>query len=564
MTVTAIAHAEDFASLLDTYMGEHDRFEGTLVKARVVGISGDSAVVDVGLKSEGRVLLREFPGGRDSVKVGDIIDLFVERYEDRDGGIVLSRERARREETWLRLARASSAKERVQGRLSGRVKGGFTVDIGGVPAFLPGSQVDIRPSREMGPLEGKDLDFYIIKLDRPRGNVVVSRRLVMEEERAGQRDDLLQGLQEGAVFDGMVKNLTEYGAFVDIGGIDGLLHVGDMAWRRVAQPSEVVSIGQQIKVKVIKFDRERSRISLGLKQMTADPWETVSADYPVGARVRARITNVAEYGAFAELGEGIEGLIHVSEMSWIPNGLSPAQIVATTQEVDVVVLDVDTTKRRVSLGLKQASENPFESFSVSHPAGTVVEGEVLAVAEIGLNILLPGGVHGFVASTDLSWDKSAADALALFSPRQVISARVLSVDLAACSIALGIKQTAADPVGDALASVRRDTVVTCVVTEVQTNGVVVKVGEHLTGFIRRAELGRDRADQRPDRFAVGDAIDAKVLAVDAAARRVSLSVRSRERADDDRAVEEYGSATAGASLGDILGAAIRKRSGADA
>jgi small subunit ribosomal protein S1 len=547
----------DFASLLEEYMDPHPRFEGTLVTARVIRISGDSAIVDVGLKSEGRIPLREISDGKNSVSPGDKIDLFVERYEDRDGLIVLSRERARREETWGRLIVAHDAKERVQGYISGKVKGGFTVDLSGVSAFLPGSQVDIRPARDVGHLMGQVLQFMIIKIDRPRGNVVISRRAVMESDREGQRAELMLGLKEGSIFTGMVKNMTEYGAFVDIGGVDGLLHVTDMSWKRVNSPADVVSIGQQIRVVVIRYNAETQRISLGLKQLESDPWESVGDRFPRNQRVKGRITNVADYGAFVELDAGIEGLIHVSEMSWLPNGIHPGRIVSVSEEVEVIVLDVDPTKRRISLGLKQARENPWEIFINANPLGSVVEGQVLSVSEDGIKISLAGGIEGLVAPGEISWEEAPApDA---YSVGQTISLKILSADTSVPRIDLGIRQLLPDAVGDALKSVRRDSVVTCTVTAIQTNGIAVKIGDVLTGFIRRAELGRDRADQRPDRFAVGEKVDALVLAVDPAERKLSLSVKGRERDEGRKAIADFGSSNSGASLGDILSAAIMKR-----
>jgi small subunit ribosomal protein S1 len=554
-------NTEDFAALLDATLGADTGFAGSVVTGRVLRIDDDYAVVDVGLKSEGRVPLKEFApqGQKPEVKPGDLVELFVERYEDRDGSIVLSREKARREEAWTNLEKAFQANQRVNGVIFGRVKGGFTVDLGGAVAFLPGSQVDIRPVRDVGPLMGSPQPFQILKMDRARGNIVVSRRAVLEETRAEQRSELIQGLKEGMVLDGVVKNITDYGAFVDLGGVDGLLHVTDIAWRRINHPSEALTIGQQVKVQVIRFNPETQRISLGMKQLMSDPWDGVALKYPVGAKFSGRVTNITDYGAFVELEPGVEGLVHVSEMSWTKKNVHPGKIVATSQEVDVMILDVDEPKRRISLGLKQAQGNPWELFAEAHPPGSVVEGEIRNITEFGLFVGLGPDLDGMVHMSDLSWDEPGEAAMAKYEKGQVVKAKVLDVDAEKERISLGIKQLEADPAADVLDRVRKGDIVTCVVTQVQANGIEVKVEDVLTGFIRRAELARDRGDQRPDRFAVGEKVDAKVTAVDRAARRLALTIKGKEVDEEREAMKEYGSTDSGASLGDILGAAIRRR-----
>jgi small subunit ribosomal protein S1 len=539
---------EDFASLLDETLGRDTGFDGSVVSGRVLRVTDDAVIVDVGLKSEGRVPLKEFapPGQKPEVAIGDVVELYVERYEDRDGSIVLSREKARREESWTNLEKAHAANQRVNGTIYSRVKGGFTVDLGGAVAFLPGSQVDIRPVRDVGPLMGTPQPFQILKMDRARGNIVVSRRAVLEETRAEQRSELIQGLKEGMILDGVVKNITDYGAFVDLGGVDGLLHVTDIAWRRINHPSEALQIGQPVKVQVIRFNQETQRISLGMKQLEIDPWEGVAAKYPPGAKYSGRVTNITDYGAFVELEPGVEGLVHVSEMS-------------TSQEVDVLVLDVDAGKRRISLGLKQVQRNPWEQFVEEHPVGSEIEGEIRNITEFGLFIGITADIDGMAHMSDLSWDEAGEQAITKFNKGDIIKAKVLDVDVEKERISLGIKQLRDDPAAGVFDRVHKGDIVTCVVTAVQANGVEVSVDEVLTGFIRRAELARDKGDQRPDRFAVGEKVDAKILSVDRAARKLALTIRGKEMDEDKQAVQEYGSADSGASLGDILGAAIRRR-----
>ncbi|MFA7263845.1 MAG: 30S ribosomal protein S1 [Caulobacter sp.] len=559
---------DDFAALLDASMGGAGDFaEGTVINGKVVGIEKDFAIIDVGLKTEGRILIKEFgvdDDGKATLKIGDTVEVFLERLENALGEAVLSREKAKREEAWTRLEVVFAKQEPVMGSIVGRVKGGFTVDLGGASAFLPGSQVDIRPVRDVGPLMGKEQPFAILKMDRPRGNIVVSRRAILEEARAEQRTELVSQLLEGEVREGVVKNITDYGAFVDLGGIDGLLHVTDMSWKRVSHPSQVLAVGDTVKVQIIKINPDTQRISLGMKQLQSDPWDGVEAKYPVGAKYTGRITNITDYGAFVELEAGVEGLVHVSEMSWTKKNVHPGKIVSTSQEVDVIVLDVDSSKRRVSLGLKQAMANPWDAFLATHPIGSTVEGEVKNATEFGLFVGLDGDIDGMVHLSDLDWNASGEEAMAKFKKGDMIKAKVLDVDVEKERISLGVKQLGGDPMtGDTF---RKGQTVTVTVTEITTGGIEVKFGEDdapMTAFIRKSDLSRDRQEQRPERYAVGDRVDAQVTNIDKAARRVSVSIKSLEMAEEKEAIEQFGSSDSGASLGDILGAALREKASKD-
>ena len=552
---------EDFAALLEESLRDSAGFEGTVVKGRVVAIENDMALIDVGLKSEGRVALKEFtaPGQPSDLKVGDTVDVFIERLEDKNGEAMLSREKARREEAWTQLEKAFQGGEKVTGIIFGRVKGGFTVDLNGAVAFLPGSQVDIRPVRDIGPLMGTPQPFLILKMDRSRGNIVVSRRSVLEESRAEARNELVATLKEGQVLQGVVKNITDYGAFIDLGGVDGLLHVTDIAWRRVNHPSEVLQIGQTVDVQVIRFNAETGRISLGMKQLQADPWEGVQFKYPMGARFKGRVTNITDYGAFVELEPGVEGLVHVSEMSWTKKNVHPGKIVSTSQEVEVQVLDVDPDKRRISLGIKQTLGNPWENFTEQHPVGSDLEGEVKNITEFGLFIGLPGEIDGMVHLSDISWEKQGEEAVQDYKKGDMVRVKVLDVDAEKERISLGIKQMQDDPFETALSGVKKGQVVTGTVTSVSDAGVELELPGDATGFIRKAELSRERSEQRPDRFAVGEKVDAKVMSIDRTARRISLSIKAHEAEEEKKAMAQFGSSDSGASLGDILGAALRGR-----
>ena len=553
---------EDFAALLEQSFSESSMQEGSVIKGTVVAIENDLAIVDVGLKTEGRVALKEFatPGKPANINVGDIVEVYLERIENAMGEAVLSREKAKREESWIRLEVAFEKQDRVEGQIFGRVKGGFTVDLDGAVAFLPGSQVDIRPVRDVTPLMNIPQPFQILKMDKRRGNIVVSRRAVLEETRAEQRQELVENLKEGQVLEGVVKNITDYGAFVDLGGVDGLLHVTDIAWRRVNHPTEVLSIGQTLKVQVIKVNHDTQRISLGMKQLEADPWEGVEAKYPLEARFKGRVTNITDYGAFVELEPGVEGLVHVSEMSCTKKNVHPGKIVSTSQEVEVMVLEVDPVKRRISLGLKHCMDNPWATFAEKYPAGTIVEGEIKNITEFGLFIGLDADVDGMVHMSDLDWNRPGEEAMQDYQKGQVVKAVVLDVDTEKERISLGIKQLSGDPM-ESLGDIRKGAVVTCTVTGVTDNGLEVSVGDDdMSAFIRRAELARDRADQRPERFSVGDKVDARVTQFDRAARKIQLSIKALEIAEEKEAVAQYGSSDSGASLGDILGAALNKAS----
>jgi small subunit ribosomal protein S1 len=574
-TNTYAPSREDFAALLEESYGEGEAIEGSVIKGRVVGIEKDVAVIDLGLKTEGRVPLKEFHGaGREgSVQIGDEVEVYLERIENALGEAVISRDKARREESWVKLETAFEKQEKVEGIIFNQVKGGFTVDLDGAVAFLPRSQVDIRPIRDVAPLMQTPQPFQILKMDRRRGNIVVSRRTVLEESRAEQRHEIVANLAEGQVIDGVVKNITDYGAFVDLGGIDGLLHVTDVAWRRVNHPTEVLTIGQTVRVKIIKINHETHRISLGMKQLLDDPWQNIDAKYPVNARFQGRVTNITDYGAFVELEPGIEGLIHVSEMSWTKKNVHPGKIIATSQEVEVQVLEVDPVKRRISLGLKQTLVNPWEAFAAKYPPGTELEGEVKNKTEFGLFIGLDGEVDGMVHLTDLDWNKSGEQVIDNYKKGDTVKAKVLDVDVGKERISLGIKQLTPDPFAvkpagetgakasdEDGAGLKKGSVITCEVLAVKEGGIDVKlVGTDLTAFIKRSELARDRADQRTERFAVGEKVDARITIFDRRARKISVSIKALEVAEEKEAIAQYGSADSGASLGDILGAALKAR-----
>jgi small subunit ribosomal protein S1 len=560
-TADSGASLDAFAAMLDETLGSSHRLEGTVVRGTVVGVDNDEVIVDVGLKSEGRVPLREFGvhGQPPEVKVGDSVEVYVERFENKSGEAVLSRDKARREESWNRLERAFNDAGKVEGSIFGRVKGGFAVDLGGAVAFLPGSQVDIRPLKDVGHLLNKAEPFQILKMDRRRGNIVVSRRAVLEESRAEQRNELLANLQEGQILEGVVKNITDYGAFVDLGGLDGLLHVTDISWRRINHPADVLQVGQTVKVQVIRFNRETQRISLGMKQLEADPWEGIELKYPMGARYTGRVTNITDYGAFVELEPGVEGLVHVSEMSWTKKNVHPGKIVSTSQQVEVMVLEVDPDKRRISLGLKQTMGNPWERFLETHPVGTVIEGEIRNITEFGLFVGLEGDIDGMVHLSDLDWHTPGEEAVKQYNKGDVVKAVVLDVDVDKERISLGIRQLSDDPFKEAIAGIKKGDRITCTIKEITTGGIEVETKSGATGFIRKAELSRDRDQQRPDRFAAGEKLDARVMAIDSLNRRLTLSVKALEIEDEKAVMAEYGTADSGASLGEILGAAIRQK-----
>ena len=556
---------DDFEAMLEETMADENLSEGSVVKGKVIAIENGQAIIDVGFKMEGRVDIKEFapPGKPADIEVGDEVEVYLDRTENAKGEAVLSRDKARREEAWDRLEKAFDKTERVEGAIFGRVKGGFTVDLGGAVAFLPGSQVDVRPVRDVTPLMNIPQPFQILKMDRRRGNIVVSRRAILEETRAEQRSEIVGKLNEGDVVEGVVKNITDYGAFVDLGGVDGLLHVTDMAWRRVNHPTEILSIGQTVQVQVVKVNKETQRISLGMKQLQADPWEEVSDKYALGSKHKGRVTNITDYGAFVELEPGVEGLVHVSEMSWTKKNVHPGKIVSTSQEVEVMVLDVDATKRRISLGLKQCLDNPWDAFVANHPRGTEVEGEVKNITEFGLFIGLDDDIDGMVHLSDLDWNRQGDDAVQDYKKGDMVRAVVLDVDVDKERISLGVKQLGSDPFVEATDGIKRGSVVKGVVTEVNDGGVELLVAGDQKAFIRRADLSRDRDEQKPERFKEGEEVEARVTAIDAKTRKISLSIKALEMAEEKEAVQQYGSSDAGSSLGDILGAALKQREGGD-
>ncbi|MEL6436883.1 MAG: 30S ribosomal protein S1 [Pseudomonadota bacterium] len=553
---------EDFASLLEMSFETRDTIEGRVTQGTITAIEKDMAIVDVGLKTEGRIAMKEFgAAGRDgTLKPGDTVEVYVERVENALGEAVLSRDKARREEAWVKLEKKFEDGERVEGQIFNQVKGGFTVDLDGAVAFLPRSQVDIRPIRDVTPLMHTPQPFEILKMDKRRGNIVVSRRTVLEESRAEQRSEIVQNLEEGQAVDGVVKNITDYGAFVDLGGIDGLLHVTDMAWRRVNHPTEILSIGQTVRVQIIRINQDTHRISLGMKQLEADPWDTIGANYPIGKKITGRVTNITDYGAFVEIEPGIEGLIHVSEMSWTKKNVHPGKILSTSQEVDVIVLEIDPEKRRISLGLKQTLDNPWSAFAMENPVDSVVEGEVKNKTEFGLFIGLDGDVDGMVHLSDIDWNRSGEEAIEDYNKGDMVKAVVLDVDTEKERISLGIKQLGDDKVGAAAASggLRKNAVVTCEVTAITDGGIEVRLVDHdLDSFVRRSDLSRDRDEQRPERFTVGQRVDARVTQFDKKTRRLQVSIKALEIAEEKEAVAQFGSTDSGASLGDILGAALK-------
>jgi small subunit ribosomal protein S1 len=551
---------ESFAQLLETSLASRDSLEGRVIKGTVVVVENDMVVIDVGLKSEGRIPLREFVenGQQIEIRAGDVLEVFLERLEDRHGEVVLSREKARREASWITLEYAHQQNQKVNGCIVGRVKGGFTVDLSGAVAFLPGSQIDVRPIKDPTPLIGIVQPFQILKMDRARGNIVVSRRAVLEESLAATRSELVSSIEEGQTLTGTVKNITEYGAFIDLGGVDGLLHVTDISWDRINHPSEALQVGQSIQVQVIRYNKDTQRISLGMKQLQVDPWSGAEARYPMGTRFKGKVTNLTDYGAFVLLEKGVEGLVHVSEMSWVKKNQHPNKILSMGQEIEVMVLDVDVTKRRISLGIKQCSANPWQAYAQSHQVGDVLEGEIRNVTEFGLFVALTDDLDGMVHLNDLSWDVSGDQALSSYKKGETIKVKILEMDIEKERVALGVKQLTGDKFAEALQTVKKGDIVTATVTAVLDSGVEVTVNETLRGFIRKTELSRDRSEQRPDRFAVGEKVDAKITQIDRSAHKLTLSIKARESDEEKQAMAEYGSTDSGASLGDILGAAFSR------
>ncbi|MDC3116485.1 30S ribosomal protein S1 [Alphaproteobacteria bacterium] len=559
--ITASPVNESFSELLDQSFQEMTSIEGSVVAGTVLSVEKDMILIDVGLKSEGRVPLREFGNNDEDIKInpGDVVEVYIERLEDINGHAILSREKARREESWVNLEKALEKQQRVNGVIFGKVKGGFTVDLEGATAFLPGSQVDIRPIKDLGVLMGTPQPFQILKMDRRRGNIVVSRRAVLEDSRAEARTELVSNLEEGQVLQGVIKNITDYGAFVDLGGVDGLLHVTDISWKRITHPSEALQIGESVQVKVIKFNDETQRISLGIKQLTEDPWLKVFERFPVGSKMKGVVTNITDYGSFVELEDGIEGLVHVSEMSWTKKNVHPGKIVSTSEKIEVMVLEIDVQKRRISLGIKQCVDNPWEEYKSNNKVGATIEGEIRNITEFGLFIGLSEDIDGLVHLSDLSWDGNGDELIKTYSKGTLIKAKILDIDVDKERVSLGIKQLTEDLKGTEIGNIRKGTTVTSTISNITDNGLEVNVGDNLKGFIKKSDLSRERADQKTDRYGVGDKVDATVINIDKKSRKISLSIKAKEIEEEKKAMAEYGSSDSGASLGDILGAALAKK-----
>ena len=551
---------ESFADLFAKQVETDDKIEGKVVKGTVISIDKDMINIDVGYKAEGRINVREFVGKDKSAvpKVGDIVEVYLERVENKNGEAILSREKARREESWETLEKASEKKEKVNGTIFGRVKGGFSVDLDGAIAFLPGSQVDVRPTRDSHHLVGSSQLFHILKMDRRRGNIVVSRRSVLEESRAEAKAELVSTMEEGQILEGIIKNITDYGAFVDLGEVDGLLHVTDISWKRISHPSETLSIGQKVKVQVIKFNPETQRISLGMKQLDEDPWDIAQTKYKVNDKFSGRVTNITDYGAFVELESGIEGLVHVSEMSWTKKNMQPGKIVSTSEEVEVVVLEIDTAKRRISLGMKQCKPNPWLDLQDNYKIGSEVEGEVKSITEFGLFIGLPGEMDGLIHLSDLDWNSSGEDIINNYKKGDIVKAKLLEIDIEKERVSLGVKQLSKDPMANNKDLVRGN-IVTSIIKNITEKGLDVEITKGVNGFIKKSELAKERADQRVDRFAVDEKIDARIISIDSTTRAVNLSIKALQMAEEKQAMKDYGSVDSGASLGDILGAALEKK-----
>ncbi|MBT4109845.1 MAG: 30S ribosomal protein S1, partial [Pelagibacterales bacterium] len=551
---------ESFADLYAKQIELDDKVEGKVVKGTIISIDKDMINIDVGYKAEGRINIREFISKEKSSipKVGDIVEVYLEKVENRNGEAVLSRDKARREESWEALEKASEIKEKVNGTIFGRVKGGFSVDLDGAIAFLPGSQVDVRPTRDSHHLVGSTQLFHILKMDRRRGNIVVSRRSVLEESRAEAKAELVSTMEEGQILEGIIKNITDYGAFVDLGEVDGLLHVTDISWKRISHPSESLSIGQKVKVQVIKFNSETQRISLGMKQLEEDPWGIAQSKYKVNDKFSGRVTNITDYGAFVELESGIEGLVHVSEMSWTKKNMQPAKIVSTSEEVEVIVLEIDSPKRRISLGMKQCKPNPWLDLQENHKIGSEVEGEVKSITEFGLFIGLPGEMDGLIHLSDLAWNSSGEDIISNFKKGDLVKAKLLEIDVDKERVSLGIKQLTKDPMSDNKDLVRGN-IVTSVIKSITEKGLHVEISEGVNGFVKKSELAKERGDQRVDRFAVDEKIDGRIMSIDSNTRVVNLSIKALQVAEEKQAMKDYGSVDSGASLGDILGAALEEK-----
>ena len=549
---------DDFAALLEESLSKINLEEGKVVTGKVSAIENDFVIVDVGLKTEGRIPVREFKSsaGTNLPSTGDSVDVYLDRVENSNGEAVLSREKAKRQESWNKLEKLHADGVKVEGVIFGRVKGGFTVDLDGAIAFLPGSQVDVKPVRDVGGMLNVMQPFQILKMDKKRGNIVVSRRALIEESKGEHNRELVDSLEEGQTLDGIVKNITDYGAFIDMGGMDGLLHVTDISWKRVTHPSDLLKIGQSVKVQIIKINPESKRVSLGMKQLEADPWQNMAEKYPVNTRLKGSVTNITDYGAFVEIEPGIEGLTHVSEMSWTKKNIHPGKIVSSSQEVEVVILEIDYEKRRISLGMKQCVENPWAKFAENSPIGSILSGEVKNSTEFGLFIGLEGDLDGMIHLSDLDWNEKSESALEKYQKGQTVDVKVLDIDVEKERISLGIKQLSEDPFSG-LKQIKKGDVVTCHITQIRDGGLDVTIGKDgIASSIKRSDLSVDKSEQRPERYAVGELVDAKVTQIDAKSNKLTLSIKSLQIEQEKEAVEQYGSADSGASLGDILGEAL--------
>jgi small subunit ribosomal protein S1 len=552
---------ENFADLLEESFSKETKKVGSLVKGEVVAIEKDSVVVDIGYKAEGRVPIKEFTPPDKKPELGDEVEVFFENAENKYGDAVLSRERAKRETAWSVMEKALKDKQQVKGNIFSRVKGGFSVDLNDAIAFLPGSQVDVKVIKDNSYLLGTDQIFHILKMDRKRGNIVVSRRSVLEEGRAEAKKEMVSTLEEGQTMEGTVKNITDYGAFVDLGEVDGLLHVTDISWKRISHPSEVLSVGEKITVKLIKFNTDSQRLSLGMKQLNDDPWKGAGEKFKVGNKYKGTVTNIADYGAFVEIDKGIEGLVHVSEMSWNKKNTNPFKLVTSGNEVDVVILDFDEEKRRLSLGMKQISGNPWEEISKKMPVESLHEGEITNITEFGLFVKVNEEIDGLIHLNDLSWNEAPEEEIKKYKKGALVKSKVLEIDADKERIALGIKQLESDPFDNAIkAKLKKGSLVTCVIENSSENGLEVKLEGDILGFIKKNELSRDKEEQRPSRFAKGEKVDAMITNIDKPSRKIMLSIKAMELAEEKKAVKDYGSTDSGASLGDILGAALEAKS----
>ena len=552
---------ETFSDLFEKSFEKINNLEGSVVEGTVISVEKEAIIVDIGLKSEGRILKREFGNEEktESIKIGDTVEVYIERLEDSNGNTILSREKARREEAWVELEKFHKEEKIVTGVILGRVKGGFTVDIDGATAFLPGSQVDIKPIKDFHSIMNIPQKFQILKMDKKRGNIVISRRAVLEENRAEARSEIVSNIQEGQTLEGIVKNITDYGAFVDLGGVDGLLHVTDISWRRINHPSEALKLGDNVRVKVIKFNDETKRISLGIKQLNEDPWQNIHERFPIGSKISGVVTNITDYGSFVELEDGIEGLVHVSEMSWTKKNVHPNHLLSSSEKIEVMVLEIDEDKRRISLGIKQCVENPWEVFNKEFKVNQEIEGEIKNVTDFGIFVGLKGEIDGLVHLSDISWDGNGDELIKSFKQGTILKTKILDINVENEKVSLGIKQLTEDKFTSELENIKLGDTVTCLINKISDNNIEVSIGDNIKGNIKKSDLSRDRKEQRTDRFGVGDKVDAAVIKIDKKQRSVNVSIKAREIEEEKQAMAEFGSSDSGASLGDILGAALEKK-----